>query len=525
MATAIELAPKAKTEPCVFEHFENNSDLLTFNQNSDCLIAYQCAKDQGKIDVGKNLHKLFSCDSINEARYYVRKLNLDFEKHFQFTLTLDSDAQKHTLKLYFTQTRNPQEISFSRQKSALVYPLNAGLPNLRLQHCYANAALQCFCGFLHCNPVLDYTANHLPQFYAENIIKKKFPNIANCNLRDLAQEIHSNNLENLAVFGFTSKNKYEGIEKPFKIDCTEFMVFHKMIQRLIKLTSILNQPTSQIVPSQVRDVFLSSYAELITTYKLATCFIKVKQTKSGLSWEFTRTGNATKVITELKDALFLDCLEERFNVLQSQRTSPLVAVTDGDLTTPTIIRVNICLPKTDESNLKILFSLDNFFLGSVTRDRFDTPTDLYPITRFMCDAPPEKLLVTFNSAMSKKYTTILANQINTLFHSKDLELFGVLPLIEALKNNLKVKVPLARGTTNTIDKRSYSVDHVICNSGSHYSILKFTQQGEMIHIDDTSIRTIPLTKDNQAAIAYVIDRKLRSSTFSLHFTPTIVHKP
>ena len=227
----------------------------------------------------------------------------------------------------------------------------------------------------------------------------------------------------------------------------------------------------------------------------------------------------------LKDALFLDCLNERFNVFQSQIKSPLVAVTDGTVTTPTIIRVNICLPMTGESNAEVPFSLDNFFLGSVTKDSLGTATELYPITRLMCDAPPEKLLVTINSAMSEKYTALLNKRISTLFQRTDIKLFGVLPLIEALKNNLKVKVPLARGTTNTIDKRSYSVDHVICNSGSHYSILKFTQQGEMIHIDDTSIRTIPLTKDNHAAIAYVIGRKLRSSTFSLHFTPTIVHKP
>ncbi len=517
MATAIDTVYKLPEAVTPHTADETQSDHLTFSQHEYCLEAYAKVKEEGKLDAGKNLSFLFASHSINEARYYVNTLNLDFKDYFKFTLTSGAEKHSYSLKLFFTNDASDRRIDFMNKKIKLIFPVSAGLSNHH-QNCYVNSALQCFCGFLYRNPMIDFISTHLPIEYAALAVKAKFPDLEGVKTEELAREIQTSPLVKIAASGFKSK---ENDVKSYQIDQSEFIAFSMMINSLKKLTSTLNSPLNPQKASQDRDEFLSCYAGLLRKHQQKSRFIEIKGTKNNPTWTFRQTGNATEVINEIRNVLCLDGMQEKFGLIQSRMSISNGLTEVESASAPAVTEVKAGLPEKRADDSAPPFSLDNFFKGAVFGDIYNTEQGLNPITWFMCVTPPEKLLVTISETTSKSYLSELTKQIKTVFPRGDLKLLGVLPLIQLLKNNLRVNIPLyldKNGGRIVVDY-TYMADHVICNSGSHYSTLKFTQQGEMIHINDAVSKRISLKDNYKAAEKYIIENKLSSSTYSLHLAP------
>ena len=516
MATAVDPSTKAQIEPPSDLSNEGVQDLLTFNKNDHCRKAYETVKEKGILNTGKNLKFLFTSHTVNEARYYINKLNIDFTEHFEFKLTPSSESQRYVLTLFFKPEAKLTPLTFIHKKAALHYPTSIGLEN-KQQNCYVNTALQCLCGFLYHNPMLEFVRTHLPIEYTIHAILSEYSTLEDSIASNLVEEIQSKNLVNLAAYGFTSTIFFENPKKPYKIGADKFRIYSEMINSLIELTSTLNSPSALEQATQARERFISSYAKLLVTHKFTSCFI---ETDKKVTWEFKRRGNATAVITEIISTTHLNGLHDNFNLLKCDVIIKNGMPNIGKFSKLKIIDVVACLPKNDKNEQSKVFSLDNLFMGTISEDMFAPSETDIPVTWFMCKTPPEKLLVKLSESILKGYTAKLTVQVQQLIKLGSVDLYGILPLVELLKNNLHVKVPLYMQSSESTVKHTYTVDHVICNSDRHYSTLKFTQQGQMIHIDDSKVKPIILGADNKAAIKYVIKHHLCSSIFSLHRTPS-----
>ena len=264
MATAVVPSTKAQIEPLSYLLNEGEQDLLTFNKNDHCWKAYGSVKDKATLNTGKNLKLLFTSHTANEARYYINKLNLDFTEHFEFKLTPSSESQRYVLKLFFKPKAKLTPLIFIHKKTALHYPTSIGLEN-KQQNCYVNTALQCLCGFLYHNPMLDFVRTHLPMEYTIHAILSEYSTLEDSIASNLIEEIQSKNLLNLAAYGFTSTIFFENPKKPYKIGADKFRIYSEMINSLIELTSTLNSPTALEQATQARDHFISCYTKIKTT--------------------------------------------------------------------------------------------------------------------------------------------------------------------------------------------------------------------------------------------------------------------
>ena len=316
MATAVDPSTKAQIEPLSYLPNEGEQDLLTFNKNEHCWKAYESVKDKGALNTGNNLKLLFTSHTVNEARYYINKLNLDFTEHFEFKLTQSSESQRYILTLFFKPEVKLTPLTFIHKKAALHYPISIGLEN-KQQNCYVNTALQCLCGFLYHNPMLEFVRTHLPREYTTQAIHSKYSTLEDSIASNLVEEIQSKHLLNLAAYGFTSTILFENPKKPYKIGADKFRIYSEMINSLIELTSTLNSPTSLEQATQARDHFISCYAKLLITHKLTSCFIKIG---SNMTWEFKRKGNAAAVVEEIIRTAHLNGLHDNSNLLQGNVT-------------------------------------------------------------------------------------------------------------------------------------------------------------------------------------------------------------